>query len=151
MRDTKDIPQEIMDAVRSGIEGALSGGIKLGYECTDIAVDVRQFDYNELTTTPVAAQSCAALAFDEVCSKAGPVLMEPVMSVKIAAPSWNPDLPMTSSPASVRLRKCSAIRQCCVQQHREEEHSRWSSAITRLSPEKTLSCGNMENHYIILM
>ena len=85
--DTKDIPEEIMDAVKSGIEGALSGGIKLGYECTDIAVDVRQFDYNELTTTPVAAQSCAALAFDEVCSKAGPVLMEPVMSVKIAAPS----------------------------------------------------------------
>ena len=42
---------------------------------------------SQVTTTPVAAQSCAALAFDEVCSKAGPVLMEPVMSVKIAAPS----------------------------------------------------------------
>ena len=85
--DTSAIPQEIVDAVTSGIEGALRSGIKYGYECTDILVDVKRIGYDELTTTPVAAESCAALAFDQVCQKADPVLMEPVMSVKVAAPS----------------------------------------------------------------
>lgn len=82
-----DIPDEIMQAVHAGLESALKSGIKFGYECTDIGVDVRQIGYNELTSTPVAAESCAALAFDSVCQKADPVLMEPVMSVKVASPS----------------------------------------------------------------
>ncbi len=84
---TDGIPEEILEAVRNGLDGALKSGIKFGYECTDIDVDVKAIGYDELTTTAVAAESCAALAFDQVCQKADPVLMEPVMSVKVASPS----------------------------------------------------------------
>ena len=85
--DTSNIPEEIVEAVRQGIDGALQSGIKYGYECTDIRVEVTSIGYDELTTTPVAAQSAAALAFDQVCQKADPVLMEPIMSVKVASPN----------------------------------------------------------------
>ena len=85
--ETSNIPEEIVEAVRQGIDGALQSGIKYGYECTDIRVEVTSIGYDELTTTPVAAQSAAALAFDQVCQKADPVLMEPIMSVKVASPN----------------------------------------------------------------
>ncbi len=84
---TKDIPEELIASLKSGIEGAFKSGIKFGYECTDIEIDVKKIGYNELTSTPFAFEACANMAFDAVCQKAGPVLMEPIMTVKIAAPS----------------------------------------------------------------
>lgn len=85
--NTREIPEEIVNAVKSGIEGALKSGIRYGYECTDIGIDIREIGYNELTSTTFANEAAANMAFDAVCQKAGAVLMEPVMTVKIAAPS----------------------------------------------------------------
>lgn len=84
--DTKAIPEEIIEAIKSGIESAFHSGIKYGYECAAIGISVTKIDYNELTSTPFAFTSCANMAFDAVCSKADPVLMEPVMSIKISTP-----------------------------------------------------------------
>ncbi len=85
--DTRGIPEEVIEAIQRGLEGELKSGIKYGYECTDIAVDVKAIAYDELETTVVAAESCAALALNQVCMKAGAMLMEPIMSVIVAAPS----------------------------------------------------------------
>ena len=84
---TRDIPEEIIEAIRNGIGGAFSGGIKFGYECTDIEADVTAIDYDENTSTPFAFTSCAAMAFDRIASEAGAVLMEPIMKVQASAPS----------------------------------------------------------------
>ena len=84
---TRDIPEEIIAAVKSGIEGAFKSGIKFGYETTDIEIDVKDIAYNELTSTPFANEACANMAFDAVCQKAGAVLMEPIMNVKLSAPT----------------------------------------------------------------
>ena len=35
----------------------------------------------------MAFTSCAAMAFDRICTQAGPVMMEPVMKVQASAPS----------------------------------------------------------------
>ena len=83
----RDIPEEIINAIKAGIEGAFSSGIKFGYECTDIEADVTAIGYDELTSTPFAFTSCAAMAFDKVCQEAAPVMMEPVMKVQATAPS----------------------------------------------------------------
>ena len=85
--NTRDIPEEIIEAIRNGINGAFSGGIKFGYECTDIEAEVTAINYDENTSTPFAFTSCAAMAFDRVASEAGAVLMEPVMKVQVSAPS----------------------------------------------------------------
>lgn len=85
--NTKDIPEEIINAVKSGIEGAFKSGIKFGYETTDIEIDIKNIGYNELTSTPFANEACANMAFDSVCQKAGAILMEPIMSVKLSSPT----------------------------------------------------------------
>ena len=84
---TREIPEEILEAIKEGVEGAFKSGIKYGYECTDIDVDITSIEYDELTSTPLAFTSCAAMAFDRIASEAGAVIMEPVMKVQASAPS----------------------------------------------------------------
>ncbi len=84
---TRDIPEEIIEAIKNGINGAFAGGIKFGYECTDIEADVTDIIYDENTSTPFAFTSCAAMAFDRIASEAGAVLMEPIMKVQVSAPT----------------------------------------------------------------
>ena len=81
-----EVPQEIMDAIQSGIMSSLSSGIKYGYPCTDIAVKVTGIDYNELTASTFAFEACAAQVFDKACNAANPVILEPVMNVDISCP-----------------------------------------------------------------
>ena len=85
--NTRDIPEDIIEAIKNGVNGAFSGGIRFGYECTDIEVDITAIDYDEDTSTPFAFTSCAAMAFDKIASEAGPVLMQPIMKVQVSAPS----------------------------------------------------------------
>ena len=84
---TREIPEEILAAIKEGVEGALRSGIKYGYECTDIDVDITAIEYDELTSTPLAFTSCAAMAFDRICQEAGAIIMEPIMKVQASAPS----------------------------------------------------------------
>ena len=84
---TREIPEEILEAIKEGVEGAFKSGIKYGYECTDIDVDITEIIYDELTSTPLAFTSCAAMAFDRICQEAGAVIMEPIMKVQASAPS----------------------------------------------------------------
>ncbi|MBR1537523.1 MAG: elongation factor G [Treponema sp.] len=81
-----NIPDEIYDAVKSGIENSFSSGIKYGYPCADVGVTVTKIDYSELTGTPLAFTACAAQAFDEAASRATPQILEPVMNVDISCP-----------------------------------------------------------------
>ena len=80
------IPEEIYDAVKTGIENSFASGIKYGYPCADVGVTVTKIDYNELTGTPFAFTACAAQAFDEAAAKASPQILEPVMNVDISCP-----------------------------------------------------------------
>ena len=80
------IPEEIYDAVKAGIENSFASGIKYGYPCADVGVTVTKIDYNELTGTPFAFTACAAQAFDEAAAKASPQILEPVMNVDISCP-----------------------------------------------------------------
>ena len=80
------IPDEIYDAVKTGIENSFSSGIQYGYPCADIGVEISKIEYNELTGTPVAFMACAAQAFDEAARKACPQILEPVMNVDISCP-----------------------------------------------------------------
>ena len=84
---TREIPEEILEAIKEGVEGAFRSGIKYGYECTDIDVDITNIEYDELTSTPLAFTSCAAMAFDRICQEAGAIIMEPIMKVQASAPS----------------------------------------------------------------
>ncbi len=83
---TSEIPEEIIDAIKSGFMSALDSGIKYGYPCTDVGIKVTKIDYNELTSTTFAFEACASQVFDKACTAANPVILEPVMNVDIACP-----------------------------------------------------------------
>ncbi|MCH3908655.1 MAG: elongation factor G [Sphaerochaeta sp.] len=81
------MPEDLYNAIQTGVENAMKGGIRYGYACTDIIAEVTDIQYNELTSTAVAMESAAAMCFDKVASQAGPVLMEPVMKVVCVVPT----------------------------------------------------------------
>jgi elongation factor G len=81
-----DIPQEILDAVENGVNGAFSSGIVMGYPCIDITATVTGIQYSEQTGTPFAFEACASMAFDEACRNASPILLEPIMAVNLNTP-----------------------------------------------------------------
>jgi translation elongation factor EF-G len=82
----KNIPEDIVECVKQGIFNALKSGIKYGYECTAVGVDVTNIVYDELTASTFAFEGAANMCFDKACMDADPIIMEPVMTVKIAAP-----------------------------------------------------------------
>ena len=81
-----EIPQEILEAVERGINGAFSSGIVMGYPCIDITAKVTNIQYSEQTGTEFAFEACASMAFDEAARNASPILLEPIMAVDLSSP-----------------------------------------------------------------
>ncbi|MDR0472569.1 MAG: elongation factor G [Treponema sp.] len=82
----KEIPEGIRAAVERGINASMQSGIVMGYPCIDVKVTVADADYSELTGTEFAFEACANMGFDEACRSAGPMLLEPVMSIIVVSP-----------------------------------------------------------------
>jgi elongation factor G len=81
-----ELPRELIDAVRRGIEGAFSAGIVYGYPAIDIQATLKSAVYNPATSTAIAFEAAASLGFDATCRQADPVLLEPIMTVDITLP-----------------------------------------------------------------
>jgi elongation factor G len=81
-----EVPQEILDAIERGINGAFSSGIVMGYPCIDVTATVTDIQYSELTGTEFAFEACASMAFDEACRNSSPILLEPIMAVDLFCP-----------------------------------------------------------------
>lgn len=80
------IPRDIIEAIEHGINAGFSSGIKYGYPCTDTLITVTDIGYNEDTSNAIAFETCAVQAFDAVCAKGEPQVLEPVMQVDISCP-----------------------------------------------------------------
>jgi len=81
-----EVPQEIFDAIKRGVENSFMSGIQYGYPCTNISVELVDLDYSELTSTAFAFEACTVQAFDAACKKASPEILEPIMNVDILSP-----------------------------------------------------------------
>ncbi|MCL2185039.1 MAG: elongation factor G, partial [Treponema sp.] len=81
-----EVPQEIIEAIERGINGAFFSGIVMGYPCIDITATVTDIQYSEQTGTEFAFEACANMAFDEACRAANPILLEPIMAVDLNSP-----------------------------------------------------------------
>jgi elongation factor G len=86
VKKASGVPEEIFDAIEQAVTGSFNSGIQYGYPCADVGVTLTAIDYSELTSTPFAFTSAAAMCFDDACRKASPELLEPVMNVDIICP-----------------------------------------------------------------
>lgn len=77
-------PAELLDAAKSTILSAAGAGVLLGYPMIDVRVTLQRLEYAEETVSPMAVAGACSKAFQEACTKADPVLLEPHVWIEIA-------------------------------------------------------------------
>jgi elongation factor G len=80
------IPKEYIPAVNKGIQGQLENGVIAGYPVVDVRVTLLDGSYHEVDSSEMAFKIAGSMAFREAAQKAGPVLLEPIMSVEVVTP-----------------------------------------------------------------
>ena len=80
------IPREYIKPVSDGIQDALKNGVLAGYPIEDVRVELVFGSHHEVDSSEMAFKIAGSMAIQEACKKAGPVLMEPMMSVEVVVP-----------------------------------------------------------------
>ncbi len=80
------IPREYIPAVEAGVKQALEEGIIKGYPVVNIKATLLDGSFHEVDSSEMAFKTAAMLAVKECLKKAGPKLLEPVMSLEITSP-----------------------------------------------------------------
>jgi elongation factor G len=80
------IPAEFAECVKKGVFFAMDRGVTAGYPVIDVLAVLEGGSYNPSSSSDIGFTSAASHAFDEACSKAGGILLEPYMFVEVTSP-----------------------------------------------------------------
>ncbi|HEY7534605.1 MAG TPA: elongation factor G [Thermodesulfobacteriota bacterium] len=80
------IPKEFIPAVVKGIKEAMETGVLAGYTVVDFCVRLYDGSFHEVDSSEIAFKIAASMAFKDAVRRAGPVILEPVMSVEVVVP-----------------------------------------------------------------
>ena len=80
------IPHNFVPAVHKGVLDGMAKGSLAGCPVVGVQSTVYDGSYHDVDSSEVAFKIAAGRAFREAMSKARPVLLEPIMSVKITIP-----------------------------------------------------------------
>jgi elongation factor G len=80
------IPKEYIASVQKGLEDAIQSGTLGGYPVIGIKVALVDGSYHDVDSSEMAFKIAASIGFKEAMRKAGPILMEPIMSVEVVTP-----------------------------------------------------------------
>jgi len=83
------IPKEFITSVEKGIRGAMQRGVLAGYPLSDCIAELYDGSYHEVDSSGPAFEIAASMAFQDGAKRAGPQLLEPMMSVEIVTPEVN--------------------------------------------------------------
>ena len=81
------IPREFIKPSEQGLREAMDTGVLAGYPMVDVKVELVFGSYHDVDSSEIAFKIAGSMAFKEAARKAGPVLLEPVMSVEVVTPS----------------------------------------------------------------
>jgi elongation factor G len=81
-----DIPQEHAPAVEAGIAEAVERGVLAGHPMTDLRVQVLGGSYHPVDSNYFAFKVAGSKAFVAAANKAGPTILEPIMSLEVVTP-----------------------------------------------------------------
>ena len=81
------VPKEYVPSVEAGVRQTALGGVSAGYPLINVKVSLVDGSYHEVDSSQIAFELAARLALREAVSKAGSVLLEPVMKVTITTPN----------------------------------------------------------------
>ncbi len=80
------VPKEYIPAVQKGIEEAMQTGVLAGYPVVDMKATIFDGSYHEVDSSEMAFKVAGSMAFKDGCAKAGPQLLEPIMSNEVIVP-----------------------------------------------------------------
>ncbi len=79
-------PENWVDAVSEGVSDGLQSGVLKGYPVQDVHVRVLDMKRIDGESSPPGYRMAAAMALKDAISKAGPLMLEPVMWVEVGVP-----------------------------------------------------------------
>jgi elongation factor G len=80
------VPKEYIEPTEQGVREALQGGVLAGYEIIDVKVTLYDGSYHEVDSNEMAFKIAGSMALKEAARQAVPVVLEPVMAVKVTVP-----------------------------------------------------------------
>ncbi len=80
------IPEEFIPRIEAGVRESTQNGVLAGYPIVDLQINLLGGTFREAQSTPLAFQVSAAMAFQDGCRKAHPVLLEPIMKAEVVVP-----------------------------------------------------------------
>src|SRR5262245_47417302 len=80
------VPREYIPAVRKGVVDTLPNGVLAGFPVVDVKVTLFDGSYHEVDSNENAFKMAGSMALKDGLRQAGPVLLEPIMSVEVETP-----------------------------------------------------------------
>ncbi len=80
------IPNNFKPAVQKGVVEAMLAGSLAGYPVQNVKVHMYDGSYHDVDSSEIAFKIAALRAFRDAMSKAHPVLLEPIMTIKVTIP-----------------------------------------------------------------
>ncbi len=80
------IPTGFIPAVEKGVHDAMQAGVVAGFPVKDVRVRLYDGSYHTVDSSEMAFRLAGSLAMKQAMEQAGPVLLEPIMLVTVAAP-----------------------------------------------------------------
>ena len=81
-----NIPREYIPSVEKGFNKAVSNGPLAGFPVDGMKVRLVDGSFHAVDSDQLAFEICARQAFKHAAAKAGPMMMEPIMSVEVVTP-----------------------------------------------------------------
>ena len=81
-----NIPTEYIPAVEYGIKDTMKTGVLAGYPIEDVKITLLDGSYHDVDSSEIAFRIAGSMAFKEAVKKAGPFLVEPIMSLEVICP-----------------------------------------------------------------
>ena len=80
------VPREYIPSVDAGCQEAMQAGPLAGYPMVDVQVTLLDGAYHDVDSSELAFKIAGIAGFREAAKLAGPVILEPVMSVEVVTP-----------------------------------------------------------------
>ncbi|WP_028301414.1 elongation factor G [Oceanospirillum beijerinckii] len=80
------VPKEYIPAVEKGCFEQLQNGVLAGYPMIDVKVTLFDGSYHDVDSNEMAFKIAGSMGVKQGCTKADPVLLEPIMKVEVVTP-----------------------------------------------------------------
>ena len=84
-----NVPKEFIPSVQKGFEDAMKNGVLGGYPMDSLKVVLIDGSFHPVDSDQLSFELAAINAYKNICPKAGPALMEPIMKVEVVTPEEN--------------------------------------------------------------